>query len=601
MENQVIFLSFANLPDSPLPLLEQESETIYRKLTDGASKNYYQLHREPFATIEKIAHYLIQFKDRVQIFHYGGHAGSQELILTDQTADAKGIAQLLQGQKNLKLVFLNGCSTEAQVKQLQALNIPVVIATARPIEDQMAADFAAQFYEALAKKHTIKEAFDMASGFVEAQRDADKSFLGAQQTRDFVWSESDSSEAEQGFAWGLFYEEESALDWKLPAESTQRKQIIIRQASDQFNFENSPINSQLIVQLLNSLRPYNKKLDFFLTSQEDGDEVDERILNREIIDCLPAPIGEQVRKLFSLDVQSDQLDKIGVPRLRQLVRTYSTMVEFFVAILFANLWELKAEDENLVIPEETLALIKTYLIGGKESAAQFDYLELIRSILQFFGDQGYFAEDGEKLFVEELPMVVEAATNDHTFVEAITFMQEMRKEVRDNDVSAGEIESFCVQAEEKLAYIMLVLSFMAKYKLSTIKNIAIKKVRNQDPKFIHYQVTLDTITAGYKDTTRDFTAGFTENQSVILLKSIKEFGRYLNLSPFIIDENALKNEEKSKLFFFHWYDQGKDTLHYKYAYVRDDKLSVTKKKYPEVKADMDDFAQLFFGKQLKAL
>ena len=45
-------------------------------------------------------------------------------------ADAAGLAAFLGQQRGLQLVFLNGCSTQAQVKGLLEAGVGVVIATA---------------------------------------------------------------------------------------------------------------------------------------------------------------------------------------------------------------------------------------------------------------------------------------------------------------------------------------------------------------------------------------------------------------------------------------------------------------------------------------
>lgn len=602
MKNPVVFLAFANVPESPLPLLEKESEEIQRVLTQGASQQYFQIHLDPYTTISKMADYLIEFKDRVSVFHYGGHADSDALVLRDQTANASGIATLLKAQKNLKLVFLNGCSTKAQVELLLDLNIPVVIATAQPIVDETAVHFATKFYDALGKRHSIKEAFELASGYVQAQRNQENpTNYGIKPTRDFTWSDSEEIEAgNSDFSWGLFYNDESALEWKLPAESSLKKEIIIRQAGDQYNFENSPINRQLVDTLLPGLREYSRKLDAFLIGLEEEEEIDEREATRAIIDCLPAPLGEQIRKLFSLDVQSDQLDKIGVPRLKQLVRTYNTLVEFFAASLIANLWELKLKNEAIELSDTVATLVKDYLAGGQEVAYRFNYADFIKEMTQFFKAEGFFQQYKEEIFIEELEAIGGAFESDEALNTALDFMQEMREEVRANSIDAEEIESFCVQSEEKLAYIMKVFGFVAKYKLSTVKRIVVQKSRASNVQYIHHQVKLDMITAGYKDSKRDYKQEFTEDQSVILMRPGKGLGRYLNLSPFIIDENALKNEEKSKMFFYRYFNKEKDSLNYKYAYKRDDTLEI-KKQYPKVREEMDAFSKLFFGKQLKAL
>lgn len=601
MEVPVIFMAFANIADAPLPKLERESENIYRTLNEGAGKGFYLLHREPFATTEKIAHYLIEFKDRVVVFHYGGHAEGDGLLLNDQKAEAGGLAQLISAQKNLKVLFLNGCSTREQVEQLLDLGVPAVIATACPIEDEMATEMAEQFYSALMRKHTIREAYAMAAGLVKAKGGQAEEYRGIK-----------LKEQTEAFPWGLYTQSDDVLNWTLPDQKSNRQEIIIRNAGDQFNFSKVPVNTQLTEVLLNVLRPYSRDIDFVLAKAEDDDEEpDIRLLQRAIMDSLPAPVGEQVRKLFSLDLQSDQLDKIGVPRLRQLVRTYNNLVEFSVHVLFALLWEARIQNDQLQPSDELLEQMRKTLTLDKDAATTFDYNDTIEAILRFFDEAALLGKADSPIFIEELSVLWESMRQDEKYRKATAFMREIREEVKKGEITSEEIESFCVQSETQLTEVFQFLGFIAKYKLNTIKNISVTKARNKPASFRHYRVKLDTITAGYKDVDKEFDGMFTDNRSVILLKEERSIERFLNLSPFIIDEHALLGKEKSKLFFFTHFDRDNMELHYKYAYVpsQQDELVLSDHHkdaayhsiYEELREQFDEFCQLFFNKNFKDL
>lgn len=601
MDAPVIFLAFANNSEAPLPQLEREGENLYRHLNEGSGKGHYILHRESFATTEKIAHYLIDFKDRVVLFHYGGHAEGDGLELTDQKAGSDGIAQLIAAQKQLKLVFLNGCSTRAQVEKLLELGVPAVIATSSPIDDTMAVELAEQFYSAMVKKHTIREAFAMAAGLVKAKGGEVEQYRGIK-----------LKEETEKFPWGLYTEKEEVLDWKLPDQKSSRQEIIIRNASDQFNFSKTPVNTHLTSILLNVLRPFSRDIDYVLAkAEDDGEDPDVRLLQRAIMDSLPAPIGEQVRKLFSLDLQADQLDRIGKPRLQQLVRTYDTLVEFSTHVLLSLMWEAKIKNEQLELSAEVAEQIRKTLTLKKEEVNTFDYNETIKSILLFFDETSLLGKADSPIFIDELSVLWESMQQDEIFKTATAFMREIKEEVETDSVTSDEIESFCVQSETHLAEIFEFLGFIAKYKLNTIKSIAVTKGRNKAPRFRHYRVKLDTITAGYKDVDKEYDGAFTDNRSVILLKEERSIDHYLNLSPFIIDEHALLGKEKSKLFFFTYCDREKMEVHYKYAYVQSEQdeliLSDHHKDgayvtvYEEIKEQLDEFAQLFFSKNFKDL
>ncbi len=85
------------------------------------------------------------------IFHFGGHAGENCLLLESALGKAVEVdlRELLGfwGRKGgLLLVFLNGCSTRAQISDLLEAGVSAVVATARPIDDRVAREVAVEFY-----------------------------------------------------------------------------------------------------------------------------------------------------------------------------------------------------------------------------------------------------------------------------------------------------------------------------------------------------------------------------------------------------------------------------------------------------------------------
>ena len=140
-------------------------------------------------------------------------------------------------------------------------------------------------------------------------------------------------------------------------------------------------------------------------------------------------------------------------------------------------------------------------------------------------------------------------------------MNEMRTDLASGAPPADEIESFCVQSENHLGIILSQLAFIVRYKLATIKGIAISKARHKPAEFRHRQVLLDRVTAGFVDVDETRTA-FTDNESVILLKDLEDVRDYLNLTPFLIDQNALTGNENTKLYTFSFHDEAGDASHF---------------------------------------
>ena len=93
----------------------------------------------PDITLEQLFEALQEDRERLVLFHYGGHADADRLMFDSETGEspafAGGLATLLGQCRGLKVVFLNGCSTGPQVKALLDAGVPAVIATARPIGD----------------------------------------------------------------------------------------------------------------------------------------------------------------------------------------------------------------------------------------------------------------------------------------------------------------------------------------------------------------------------------------------------------------------------------------------------------------------------------
>ena len=152
MSKPVIFVAFANQDDNHLPLLKQESSEVKDALRVLETRDFIKVEREESAELKDLVNTFSSYPDQIQIFHYGGHAEGHLLQLEDKDAQSKGLAQLLGEQKELKLVFLNGCSTLGHVQKLFEAGVKAVIATAVPIEDKKALAFSSAFDKALANK-----------------------------------------------------------------------------------------------------------------------------------------------------------------------------------------------------------------------------------------------------------------------------------------------------------------------------------------------------------------------------------------------------------------------------------------------------------------
>jgi CHAT domain len=577
----LIILAFSNDQDAYLPMIVRERKNIFNALQDYHDKGSIQVHKEENTSIEDIFDLFNRYSDRIAIFHYGGHANGTHLQLEAgvgkaEMADATGLAQLMGQQKALQLVFLNGCATQDQVEKLFACGVKTVIATAVPIDDEMATEFAEQFYHALASKATIQKAFQTAKAFVTTRYGKEKE-VG--EFRALHWAGKKESPA-AGVPWGLYVNSngEEALEWKLP-EAVEH-QVIIRGAAASAK-TGAPVNTELIETLFNAVAKHSPEVGVLWEAAKRSKRQDLRMVRQQIIDSFPAPVGEQLRKLFAGNA-------IDVQRLRQLVLTYETVAELFCFTVLSQLWDARHDNPALKLNKDYAVEFNSFFALSADSQPIFQYVKLIAAVAQIF------RENAIAPFVDEFAEFG-AVLQQEAFDHAQRFMEEMRAELLRGKVAAEEIESFCLQAEKHLGTILSALAFLVKYKLTTIKRIDIIKPRHQAPEYRHNQVMLDRVTAGIMDSAEVYPA-FTDSESVILLKNVEDVKDYLSLSPFIIDENAFTGDQNSKLFFYSHHEAADDSYHFRFVDNAEDELIISESRYPQIKKQFEEFKQAVFSK-----
>lgn len=223
----VIFLAFANERSDRgfLRKLTIELKSVMRALEQAVQNGRCQLRILPAATQSELTEVFQDpwYDGRIWIFHYGGHADEDELWLETAEGANKsffsiGLARFLGAQKGLKLVFLNGCATEAHARMLLDAQIPAVIATSSKIDDAQATQFANIFYKGLASGASIEEAFKEAEGVLLGEY-GDAPFKPQAGTRSLFWE--DAPEAQPGtldLPWRLHLREDTAWmssQWRL--------------------------------------------------------------------------------------------------------------------------------------------------------------------------------------------------------------------------------------------------------------------------------------------------------------------------------------------------------------------------------------------------
>lgn len=215
----VIFLAFANDKQETgafLRNLTQERNGIRDALLPAQEEKLCDVVVEPDVTIDRIISNFQNkhYRDRIAVFHYGGHADSYQLLLENykgerEDADSKGLVSFLAKQKGLQLIFLNGCCSQQQALDLIEAGLPAVVGTSQKIDDGVATKLSVRFYQGLAAGLGIDRAWVEAIDQIKIEK-------GAGNTRGMHGQ--GLGEAFDRFPWEIYYRQgaEQIKEWNLP-------------------------------------------------------------------------------------------------------------------------------------------------------------------------------------------------------------------------------------------------------------------------------------------------------------------------------------------------------------------------------------------------
>jgi hypothetical protein len=222
----VIFLAFANekIEDARyLRGLAVEQRKLKEALEPAVDAGLCELLVETNATLQTILNTFqkARYRDRIAVFHYGGHADGYQLLLetadnSNEVAHGEGLVSFLSGQKGLRLIFLNGCSTQQQAQELVRKGVPAVIGTSQSIADDIATQLAERFYRSLGQGNGLDRAWKEAQDYIHIR-------TGTANTRSLYFfddeEDGDSAYQPDRMPWDIYLREGSEIvkDWNLPS------------------------------------------------------------------------------------------------------------------------------------------------------------------------------------------------------------------------------------------------------------------------------------------------------------------------------------------------------------------------------------------------
>lgn len=257
MENEVhkqkpvIFLAFANDKEDNaryLRNLPKELDGLRKALTPAVQAGLCEVVERASATIEQMLDTFqdTRYKDRIAIFHYGGHADGYQLMLeqldgSHGVAHGAGLVTFFAKQKGLKLVFFNGCSTQQQTLEMVEAGIPAVIGTSSAIGDDIATNLSIRFYNGIAQGLSIDKAWLESIDYIKIQQGYDRG-KGEVNTRGLFRKDAKKEEpAPDRLPWDMYYRKgaEIVKDWNLP-EAVDNPLFGLPDVSQMFNLPEKP-------------------------------------------------------------------------------------------------------------------------------------------------------------------------------------------------------------------------------------------------------------------------------------------------------------------------------------------------------------------------
>lgn len=260
---------------------------------------------------------------------------------------------------------------------------------------------------------------------------------------------------------------------------------------------------------------------FLILDEEEGEELDMRLLAYQLIKSFPWPIGVELRRMFSAS-----LEKTGLNRLEQAHHTFQRCLLILVFIFASEIVQLLERQPKALSAEERKKLAA--LLRKLEPA---ELLELMN-----------FFHERKELLTVDLTVPEIAENCDAVLLREIAAWKDSTAQDT-TELSEAEINEACLAMDQALITILKRCAFLARYKLVNVGQVLLKKPRFAEANFEHHYHFLNSADSDFK-VHLELLEAYADTDSVLLMSSIKETQRFLNLSPWLVDTYSGKSAEK---------------------------------------------------------
>lgn len=528
MDNRpVILLAFANSPDARLEYLATEIAEIQSQL--GKRDNQLKIFPIYTATIPKLRQALTEVKDKTVAFMYSGHAGELQIEMAGDALSAIGLANELSQCPNLKLVLINGCSSRGHIPHLIDKHIPLVIATEAPINDKAATIFSSTFWKEMSEDNTVANAFEL--GLQNAQNYRNATIVKIAGPGDDISRSLDTGAAEPGVPWILRTSTPEEAEWSI-TDSIKA----FEQAPD---FQtNQLLTETLYREFAKSDEAIDDMIDFSAARAEIYAKFPQFIT--KYIHDLCAPPAPRQDSFLQAD---DSFTKPDMRRLKKMGDFFKVLKELTKAITLAEVRELLLRQPQVELPKSLVTLgTQTQQSPYSSMTTSVDGINLLKRT------------GTDDVLVRELLAIDQRVllAADQFFTDTITRIAKSENPSAPDyaKMHPKQASQQCELAEARLSDLLAQLIFIKDYTFITIKNMIVYKDRTRalpsygfalsTYKWTDYR-QLDPLDTKEKKPTQSAP----DNHCILVIPKtgdeLQELNNlhYLNLSPFLIDNNVL--------------------------------------------------------------
>lgn len=527
----IALIIFSNDLDNYLSNIEMERKIIEEALEYYNDTNRLKIITRSSVTIKDLFRLFNRYKGRIALFHFAGHASGKGLQLNNvaqqtEIGRAEGLASLFKREVEhgqLQFVFLNGCSTTGQVEGLKQAGVPNIIATNCPISDYKAINFARTLYRSLVQTDQgignepmpIQQAYETGVAYLQA-----------------IGTVINLKQKNRGFSFEL--EEEDIAPWELYTQQPD------------WTLPNEVINIALPENILEDI--YTDDTRWVKSLKQALLKTIRGIGNR------PSAIFEPYGWLVETFLQK-MLTPVGkkrnLRRLSFMAEAFQASLKYFCYIQLSQILQLKNPPKH--------PMIEAFLNKNSTVDLSFDYLDFLILTTELLEDQNQFIPEIQD-FVELL-----GKEEEDVFTTAI-YLETYREHLLKNNINEADLDHILDEYLTALVYWLRTITFIAKYRLVSIKDILLRYRLGSQKSFIHLYGELHGVynsMDGWNDDYNSYAVDgeFTYNQSILLFneknvetafENIGDAKTFLSLSPLIIDQSVFseKDSQTPEIYYF---------------------------------------------------